>query len=520
MLNEMKSLLLGKNFLFLILVITTYHLLLTTSGLYAAAKVVSIKGKVSINNESAHSGQRLKQEDVIKTEAKSFAVISLNDHNITVFEKTKTTIAELTNETSRLKVWIGKIRSMVRKLRMNQKFEVKTPTTICAVRGTEFAVDVADSGVSRVDVYEGLVAAKEELTGAEVLVNPGQFTVVESGVVPSEPAPIEDEGTKTEEQKEEKKDDIKSEAQREIFMEISRDAVLERAAEEIKSAEYQNGKALIDVSGNRVRLEEYIYRPPENKKQFKYVVLNEREDRFDFGKILFTFSNDLPENLNDATKNMFYYQGTTAPQWYLTDLDSVMSNTYDKILEEAWGGVMVPDDAQAPTEWNLFLPNYKFYIGNADSAENSGKGKLMWQFIDNGDNVAQSSEFTYLPGTAYESHTDPALTTFNLQPEGSSTFHFAYRDEYRDGTWIEKHDYLINDDGKVQSFADIADPANVSADKIKEKILTLNFENVYTSSLFSAKYGQKIDLIFSSKLLSDCGILPLPSSLSQAPGTN
>ncbi|MBN1383816.1 MAG: FecR domain-containing protein [Elusimicrobia bacterium] len=506
---------------FLCLALFSYFLtFLLSYSLYAAAKVLRLQGEVSINGTPAYKGQNIKQDDNIRTAAGSTAIISVNGHRITISEKTSAAVSELKGETSRLKVWIGRIRAMVKKLKARQKFEVKTPTTICAVRGTEFSVDVGDSGISRLEVYEGIVAAREEITGSEVLVNPGQYTIVESGVAPKEPEPMDKEETKAGEQGGREADDIKSEAQREIFMEISRDAVLERAAEEIKSAEYQNGKALIDVSGNRVRLEEYIYRLPDNKKQFKYVVLNERENRFDFGKILFTFSNDLPENLNDATKNMFYYKGTAEPQWYLTDLDSVMSNTYDKILEEAWGGVMVPDDPQSATEWRLFLSNYRFYIGNADSTENSGKGKLMWQFIDNGDRIAQSNEFTYLPGTAYESHTDPALTTFKLQPDGPTTFHFAYRDQYADGTWIEKHDYIIGDDGKIQTFADIVNPSDVSADKIKEKILTLNFENVYTSSMFSDKYEKKIDLIFSSKLLSDCGILSLPSSLSQAPGTN
>jgi hypothetical protein len=102
-------------------------------------------------------------------------------------------------------------------------------------------------------------------------------------------------------------------------------------------------------------------------------------------------------------------------------------------------------------------------------------------------------------------------------PDGNTAFHFAYRDVYADGTWIEKHNYIIDDNGKVQTFSDIVDTANISSDKIKEKILTLNFENIYTSSLFSTKYDQKIDLIFSSKLLSDSGILSLPSSLSQSP---
>ncbi|MDD5686646.1 MAG: FecR family protein [Elusimicrobia bacterium] len=482
---------------------------------FASAKINTVNGGVTINGVSAVPGQQLNPNDIVKTSTKSSAVVLINGHKVSISEKTQGKLLEITDNTSVFVVLVGKIRALVKKLQVRQKFEVKTPTAICAVRGTDFAVDVADDSKTRLEVYEGVVAVKEETTGSEVFVNPGEFTTIQKGEAPKEPEKM-DNG-KTGEKSEEQKDDIKSEAQREIFMEISRESVMGRAAEEIKLAEYQNGKALVDVSGNRVRLEEYVYRPAENKNQFKYVVLNERENRFDFGKILFTFNKELPANLNDVTKNMFHSEGSTAPEWYITNLDSVMSNTYDKILEEASGGKMIPDDSLSATEWNLFLPNYKFYIGNADSTENSGKGKLMWQFVDNGDNKSQADEFTFLPGTAYESHTDPAVSTFKMMPDGNTAFHFAYRDVYGDGTWIEKHNYIIDDNGKVQTFTDIVDTANISADKIKEKILTLNFENVYTSSLFSAKYDQKIDLIFSSKLLSDSGILSLPSSLSQSP---
>ncbi|OGS32586.1 MAG: hypothetical protein A2474_00205 [Elusimicrobia bacterium RIFOXYC2_FULL_34_12] len=495
-----------------------YTLFLFTVCL-AAAKIDSFSGKVTINGFNAVVGQKLNLNDLIKTSFNSKALISINGHKVNVSPKTEAIVADLADDNSLLKIIVGRIRAAVNRLKTRQKFEIKTPTAICAVRGTDFAVEVQEDLITRLEVYEGIVAAKEETTGSEVLVNPGEFTTIQKGEAPKEPEKMEED--KKDEETEDKKDDFKSEAQREIFMEISRESVMERAAEEIKLAEYQNGKALIDVYGKRVRLEEYVYRPPENKAQFKYVVLNERENRFDFGKILFTFNKELPTNLNDATKNMFHSEGSTQPEWYLSGLDSVMSNTYDKILEEASGGKMVADDSATITKWNLFFPNYKFYIGNADSTENSGKGKLMWQFVDNGDNIPQKTEFTFLPGTQYESNTDPAVSSFNLMPDGINTFHFAYKDVYADNNWVEKHNYLINDDGVKQQFSDIVDSENVSSDKIKEKILTLNFQNVYTSSLFTDKnsvddgFGKRIDLIFSSKLLSDSGILSLPSVLSQ-----
>ncbi|MEW6555918.1 MAG: FecR family protein [Elusimicrobiota bacterium] len=484
---------------------------------FAEAIINAINGEVTINNSPAAVGQLLSSDDVIKTASGATAEVLINEHKVNVSQNSELAVSltrTISGDTTLINVMIGKIRAVVKKLKARQKFEVKTPTAICAIRGTDFSVEVTEYATTRLEVYEGIVSAKEETTGKEVMVYPGEFTTVQKGESPTKPEALEGEKVKSE-KVEEKKDEFKSEAQREIFMELSRESVLERAQDEIKLAEYQNGKALIDVFGKRVRLEEYVYRPPENKNQFKYVVLNERENRFDFGKILFTFNKDLPAKLNDATQNMFHSEGSTEPQWYLTNVDSIMSNTYDKVLEEASGGKMIPDNTAEPSEWNVFFNEYRFYIGNEKSTENGGKGKLMWQFKDNGDNVFQLNELTILPGTL-----DASVTSTGWMPDGISTFHFAYKDTYSDGTWIEKHNYIINDDGKVQTFSDIYAGKEVSAEKIKDKILSLNFENVYTSNLFSDKWDKKIDLIFSSKLLSDSGILQLPNSLNKAPKTN
>ncbi|MDA8243973.1 MAG: FecR family protein, partial [Elusimicrobia bacterium] len=77
-----------------------------------------------------------------------------------------------------LGLYFGKVRSWVRKF--SKRFEVRTPSAVCAVRGTDFLVSADEDGGSRVEVYEGSVLAGDA-KGNSSLVREGQFAVVRPG---------------------------------------------------------------------------------------------------------------------------------------------------------------------------------------------------------------------------------------------------------------------------------------------------------------------------------------------------
>src|SRR5207244_123264 len=93
---------------------------------------------------------------------------------------------------------------------------------------------------------------------------------------------------------------VKELARKEVGLDLTREQIQAAAAEEMKLAEYQEGKSLIDVNGNRVRLEEYILRKPkdvaesEREKAFKFVVLDQRQSRFDYFTYKGIFNKALP----------------------------------------------------------------------------------------------------------------------------------------------------------------------------------------------------------------------------------
>lgn len=488
--------------IFIIFLFTTY---LFSQEYIAVIKQVG--GKVELFTEGkwqkATVGKILSQEDIIRTYSKSYCIILFKaGHTIRISENTELALSSLIDNKVGLKLSNGRVRAKVSKLSQGQVFEVITPTLVFAVRGTDFAVEHTQ-GITKLEVYEGIVAAIEEITGKEVTVEEGKSLLY----IPEQEEPIqlkeipkEDMKKKEVEDKEltrtamEEPEYAKFETEREMFYEISREQVLSRAAEEVKLAEYQNGKVLVDVFGKRVRLEEYIVRPQPN--QFKYVVLNTREDRFDFGKILFTFNKDLPKDLSSVTKNMIEYYGSKKPEYILKEVDSVISNTVDQINEKATGGDMFADNPSNPTYWRHFFTNYEFYLNQ----------NLRWSYIASvsADRIS-NIKFNYFDKNG--NLIPPPEIEFAL-PSGEDKLHFMEKNTYKDNVWISRDTYVTNDDGEIMTLSKLK---SWTTDEVNQEAKKLNFEIVYRSNEFKDPEN-KIDLVCSSKLLIDAGMINLQTS--------
>jgi hypothetical protein len=148
-----------------------------------------------------------------------------------------------------------------------------------------------------------------------------------------------------------------------------------------------------------------------------------------------------------------------------------------------------------PGYWEHQFANYKFYVGNKNSTENGGKGLLRWEtvngkpyyyFYNNGEQQTQLA-----PGQSIE------------YPSGPDKMHVRYKDIYNDGFILQADDYIINDEGKIQSASDFS---GLTYDEWKTKIYGLNFERVLYSESFGGK-DKKIDLVTSGKIYEWLGWL-------------
>ncbi|MCK5583184.1 MAG: FecR domain-containing protein, partial [Elusimicrobiales bacterium] len=302
--------------------IISLFVVLFFSNLLSAAYIFNSKGWVEHKREGSSEWKRissasrliLKEGDQIRTKRASTVRIYMDDGTkIQLSPRSSFKLRTENKKETSIGLFFGRVRSWAKKF--SKKFEVRTPSAVCAVRGTDFMVSADSSGNSRVEVYGGSVMTGDA-SGRMSLLKAGEMVEVSIGKglqkVKKNPRPPASMNSAI--------GDAKLLAKKELYNEISKESVLKAAQAELQSSEYKARKVAIDAFGNRVRMEEYIIRPQAN--QFKYVVLNSRDDRFDFGKMIFTFNADLPSDLSLATKNMTSATGATAPEWILTDMNS------------------------------------------------------------------------------------------------------------------------------------------------------------------------------------------------------
>ncbi len=120
------------------------------------AKVISTSGDVTVKKAGeslwlpAKLNMVLNQGDMIKTGGTSVATLNLGGAgNVEVKEKSEVSLAQLSQDAvtgdrkTLLDLAMGEVFIKAEKLRAKEeKFEVKTPTSIVGVRGTKFSVKV------------------------------------------------------------------------------------------------------------------------------------------------------------------------------------------------------------------------------------------------------------------------------------------------------------------------------------------------------------------------------------------
>jgi len=407
----------------------------------------------------------LTQDDVLITGQDGTVNLLLDTGSqLTVGNLTKVKIAKLTDVDTMLELTLGELKTKVKKLEKEMSFKVKTPASVCAVRGTEFTVKVDETGKTKITVFAGIVSAREiSGIGEEVYIRQNQFLEVIPGVEPSAPvdisaiyeAPAEAIAT------------AKSELLNEVRADMTKEEIQQAAAVEIKNAEYEQGKTMVDYFGKRVRIEEYIVRPynSETKQydQFKFVALNERDDRYDYFTWLATFNTELPTDLSVANEIAFNEPENgwdSEPAYWVKEQDCLASNTIDKV---EWKKERTNYDvAESLTEFKINGKNVALIdkYSYDDMLDSNGQ----W-------NVAGDHRYDYI-------YADPGIT---LDGAGS----YSYREDY----------YMIDDEGKLAS----------SQAEYDENPDGYNEEIVFTSDAFSGP-DKKIDIVVEPGIFQQAGI--------------
>ncbi len=290
--------------------------------------------------EALKKGAAVSPGDAVRTGKKSQVELKEESGTRLVIGPWSHVKVEATGESSLFELTLGRLKAFVKKLKPANKFEVRTPLAAAAVRGTSFEMGYdpkADAGF--LDVDEGVVALS--MDGREVDVRAGQRMDFVKDLPLGEPAGRGAERARDDQE-------VRAELRHEVGLGMSKEMVMAAAAQEIRTAEYMEGKTLVDVNGTRVRLEEYIIRRPQDAfvlpgeadKAFKFVVLNERDSRFDYFYYLGVFDQVLDD---DLSKDLNTVRGTLneAPDNFLVKYEMGQSNTQDYIKDRASGGHLV-----------------------------------------------------------------------------------------------------------------------------------------------------------------------------------
>ena len=181
------------------LILFCFLSLMTTAAIAQSVTIMvaSIQGSVEITRFSSSwarivkvsANDNLVAGDIVKTNANSRVVLKLSDNSQAIIsEKSTVEIKDTTSPPRAIfNVIRGKTRVKIEKLGGKPNpYRVTTPTTVIAVRGTEFDVLVKDEE-TKVYVNEGEVSVTSIALTKEVILTPGNFTQIRGNQPPAPP---------------------------------------------------------------------------------------------------------------------------------------------------------------------------------------------------------------------------------------------------------------------------------------------------------------------------------------------
>lgn len=154
--------------------------------LTAAAGQVFRQKEKSSALEPVAKGDPLAEGDSLRTGADGRATVVFDDASrVEVGPKSLFVLEEAESKTAAMRLNFGSLRAWVAKI-ASRRFEVRTPTAVCAVRGTEFAIDVDARGHTGVRMFTGLMSVSDG-RGHEAMIKKGQsIRVTDKGLGPVE----------------------------------------------------------------------------------------------------------------------------------------------------------------------------------------------------------------------------------------------------------------------------------------------------------------------------------------------
>ncbi len=260
------------------------------------AKVLSMSGEVEVRPTRegiwipAKEGMEIAEGGALRTGAKGGAVLQLPNKSKVWFRKSTTLeIEQRQTLASRLMLVFGKVKVRVPHLMRKEKFEMRTPAAVCAVRGTEFTMGADEDGKMDLQVLFGEVKLKftvpPQKGSAEFNIPQGQgLSSAESGkaaapvllTAKSERDAMENwnPGLKPDERLADLRQKETDRAQIKDFARATNNAEtsVKNFLNVVKESDLEAGRTMSDVHGNVVRVDQRMVRPDGRTIQFMNLV--------------------------------------------------------------------------------------------------------------------------------------------------------------------------------------------------------------------------------------------------------
>ena len=154
------------------------------------ARIMEVTGEVTLyasaaEGVAAEKDVALEEGDRLTTGPGASAEISLDgDSLVTISENSDFTFKSAQRSATAFELSLGSLLAKIKKLARSDSLEVRSPTAVAAVRGTEFGVEVGADQETHVGVFdEGSVSVRGQ-QGPESVLQANQETSVRRGMAP------------------------------------------------------------------------------------------------------------------------------------------------------------------------------------------------------------------------------------------------------------------------------------------------------------------------------------------------
>ena len=430
----------------------------------------------------AKAHARLSEGGGVRTGLGGSAMLEFaNSSKLWMKESSYFEIEEHQELSTKIELFMGKLKIRVPHLTHKEIFEVRTSAAICAVKGTELVLDATEDGQLDLAVMYGEVKLQYLLplkagTGTQYIAQGLSYNIQD----PAKP------GTAALLTRERERDLLQdwtpnlSPAQRVAMLDSKmndRQAIHSYAAQatqteqfvqslvaQVREQDYAAGRTLTDVHGNLVRVDQRMYRPDAQSLQVINVVKRpvyddasgkfaynggEVVNRLDSLQLYLTFNQLLPHNLQDWSA-------------FFAD-NSVHANT-----------AMLVAANQTDTANRFVLAQEKTYDAASGGLKDIGEiyfgtiGAADYNSLAKGNLTSNGDGSTSIGNLVWASKSN---TADSLKDQGASALYSYDATQYCIGgncalaantIWLGSESYVINNSGAVQDTSSITSSSNIS----------------------------------------------------------